>query len=203
VMNIFKGAMEGVAYLHGRGIIHNDLKPDNMLVMDEFRVGVVPRICIADFGCARTDRDRRPIWGDPRYMGPEAMQAMIDFVDRNRPSWRIPRSGPACDIWSMGATLFELLSGGILPFLDEQCPPLDLGDATFSKLRDACLGTQKIEVRKYCGEASPNAQALLFSMLNRCPISRISAKKALESAWFKVDPLKRRPGRLGFRATEH
>lgn len=86
----------GLTYLHSKGYIHSDIKPDNILIDDsgEFR--------ITDFGCLAKANNNNRLCGTEIYMAPER-------YERNAlPFW-------ANDIWSLGATLFELLTGD-LPF---------------------------------------------------------------------------------------
>jgi formylglycine-generating enzyme required for sulfatase activity len=83
---------------HEAGIIHRDIKPDNVLLTG----GGTPKI--GDFGLAKaTDCDfqtmTQGLVGTPSYMAPE--QAAGD----NR------RLGPPCDIYALGALLYELLTG--------------------------------------------------------------------------------------------
>ncbi len=109
------GAIE---HMHDRGILHRDLKPANILMQapesggehatrqawDEGRAqDWVPRIC--DFGLATLreidgDETRTRLGaGSPSYMAPEQAEARNDDI------------GPATDIYGLGATLYELLTG--------------------------------------------------------------------------------------------
>ncbi|MFO0892549.1 MAG: serine/threonine-protein kinase [Isosphaeraceae bacterium] len=89
---------EAVAYLHTRGVVHLDIKPDNILIDQQGR----PRLI--DFGLARLQDfwsrgDDGPFGGTPAYMAPE--QACSE----------VGRIGPATDVFNMGGVLYYLLTG--------------------------------------------------------------------------------------------
>jgi len=97
VARLFAGAAEGLHHAHARGVIHRDIKPSN-LILD--RNG---RLRILDFGLARLEgEDHLTISGDlvgtPLYMSPE--QAARTRIEVGAPS----------DIYSMGATLYQMLT---------------------------------------------------------------------------------------------
>lgn len=90
---------EAIEYAHQQGILHRDIKPSNVLIDSHGQ----PRI--TDFGLARAMVGPSDltlagqIIGTPNYMPPEQAAAEHDRV------------GPASDVYSIGATLYELLTG--------------------------------------------------------------------------------------------
>jgi serine/threonine-protein kinase len=99
-----------VDHLHRQGIIHRDLKPSNILIDEDGEPHVT------DFGLAkifRTDSESTAtgvILGTPSYMAPEQAAGSSEEV------------GPLSDVYSLGAILFELLTGRP-PFREQR--PLD------------------------------------------------------------------------------
>jgi hypothetical protein len=88
-----------LAYAHERGVIHRDIKPDNILI--ESGSG---RALVADFGIAALQQDASPqgvVTGTPEFMSPE--QALGEAIDARS------------DLYSVGATAFYMFSGQ-LPF---------------------------------------------------------------------------------------
>jgi serine/threonine-protein kinase len=97
----------GVGAIHQAGVVHGDLKPNNVLVSPEGRVAV------ADLGLSRVWEDGPSgvpisVAGTPGYMAPEKLGS--------RP--RMPALMSRADIYSVGVMAFELLTG-TLPFQDE------------------------------------------------------------------------------------
>ena len=96
-MHLFVSVCQGLDHTHSRGIVHRDLKPSNILLTVDNRVKIV------DFGLAQPVKvgdgasSSGSYGGTPKYIAPE--QALGDPTD--------PRS----DIYSLGASLHELLAG--------------------------------------------------------------------------------------------
>src|SRR6266498_1200672 len=88
------GVIAGLAAIHGAGIVHRDVKPDNILRMDDGRV------VLSDFGLA-TDLPESTMVsvfvGTPHYMAPEVREG--------------DPATARSDVWSLGVVLHEILFG--------------------------------------------------------------------------------------------
>jgi tetratricopeptide (TPR) repeat protein/predicted Ser/Thr protein kinase len=94
-----RAVAEAIAEAHRRGVVHADLKPENIVIPNDGRVRVV------DFGLAKLARGAaNATSGTPAYMAPER--------------WRGAPPTGAIDIWALGVMLHELLTG-VRPISDE------------------------------------------------------------------------------------
>lgn len=103
-MTIMVPIMNALAAAHKRGVVHRDIKPEN-IILTSTSSEIVPKL--VDFGLARLhtpDPGRNKltlhgvVMGTPEYMSPEQAQGL-------------PNVDARADVWSVGAVLFELLSG--------------------------------------------------------------------------------------------
>ncbi len=114
---IIEQVLEGLAAAHAAGVVHRDIKPDNLFVED-----VLPdepiSVRILDFGVAKLLSPDAPasitsqgkLIGTPHYLAPEQI---LDPDEVREPA----------DLWAAGVVLFELLTGET-PFLAEHLPGL-------------------------------------------------------------------------------
>ena len=106
VVRIARAVCDGLVHAHEAGVVHRDLKPDNIMIVTVDGVEI-PRV--ADFGLATTvdAADARltssgTAMGTPAYAAPEQLAGRQ--VDAR------------ADLYSLGMTMFEMLTGGTLPF---------------------------------------------------------------------------------------
>ena len=98
LVRLMRDVCLAVHYAHQQGLVHRDLKPQNLMV------GKDDHVYVMDFGLAKRVRGRRSfveagrVLGTPVYMAPEQAAGRDDLVDARS------------DVYSLGATLYQLLS---------------------------------------------------------------------------------------------
>jgi serine/threonine protein kinase len=97
-LDILDPVCSALNYAHSKGIVHCDIKPSNIMR------DVNKRVVLTDFGIARRSKQQMS-GGTPPYMAPEQFA--------NKPIT------PQTDLYALGVTTYEMLSGGSLPFTGE------------------------------------------------------------------------------------
>jgi len=160
VLEIGIQVARGLRAAHRRGLIHRDVKPANILFVDEHAAK------IGDFGLASTATQRWAIggvvWGTPEYVAPERLNNdPEDF-----------RS----DIYSLGATLFHAIAGK---------PPIEA--STNSSMALLELKQQPLDLQATAPDVSVATAEVLQRMIAADPAQRFSSYDdlvaELERAW--------------------
>ncbi|MCA9176726.1 MAG: serine/threonine protein kinase [Planctomycetales bacterium] len=153
VVQIGREVALGLAAAHARGLIHRDIKPDNIWIeaiphgdaaTNDERASSPRRVRILDFGLARAFRCDSEltgvgmVLGTPKYMAPE--QARGEPVDGR------------CDLFSLGSVLYHMLAG---------CPPFDGENVTAVLLAVAQAKCQPLPT------LCPNLPSALTSLVSQ------------------------------------
>jgi tetratricopeptide (TPR) repeat protein len=166
LLGVLRSVAETVAFAHRRGVIHRDLKPDNVIVTEkgeavvldwglgrtgeEVEAGESRAAPVASLMESRAERTQDgAVLGTPAYMSPE--QAVGDML----------AVGPASDVWALGVMLYQLLTGR-RPFE---------GTSTADVLR-AVVSQPLPPVREVCPAAPAALAAVAQQALSRDPAAR-------------------------------
>jgi serine/threonine-protein kinase len=157
VVRILREVVDALAYAHGHGVVHRDIKPDNVMLSGRHAL-------VMDFGVAKavsdaSSHDRMTTagiaLGTPTYMAPE--QASAD-----------PKIDHRADIYAVGVLAYELLTGK---------PPFGGGSAAM------VLSAHMIQRPKPIGEVRPGVPVALADMVMKClekePADRYQSAEAL------------------------
>jgi len=156
-----KSILEAVSYLHEQGVVHRDLKLENILMVSE-REDVEMKL--TDFGlAAKLDTDGlRTFCGTPQYFAPEVLR-------RRTTVHGLGRYGREADMWSVGVILYILLSGS---------PPFRADHLE----RQIATGAYNFKLPVW-SSVSKAAIHLIRRLIEVDPKKRISARDALNHPW--------------------
>lgn len=160
-LDICLDVLAALAYVHSRGLMHRDVKPENVVIDD---AGERPTAVLVDFGFARLlapDRMHTAVVGTPCYTAPELLAGRRGTA----------RYGEACDLYSCGVLALELLR-----------------DARGDWRRDRSAMRAIQQERERLAEAR-QPSATLRSLLSPEPRERCAAREALEALGKKGDDL--------------
>jgi len=155
--------VSGIRYLHGRGIVHRDIKGDNILVTME---GIVK---LADFGCSKQIDDVcsgshgcKTMVGTPYWMAPEVIKS--EALGKGY--------GTKSDVWSVACTIVEMVTG--------KPPWPECGSMWAAVYKIANSKGLPTEIPKDLGE---DMMDFLEKCFARDPDQRPSAEELLQHRW--------------------
>lgn len=153
----FRDVVMGVEYLHYQRIVHRDIKPSNLLVDSD------GRIKIADLGVSAELRASGELLsgpaGTPAFAAPETTTPGAHY------------SGTLCDVWSMGVTLYCLVTGRI---------PWDGAGSIIGV--QAAIRSEPLKFPEKPA-LSRNLRELISKMLAKDPAERITLSEMKEHVW--------------------
>jgi serine/threonine protein kinase len=178
-LDIAQQAAEGLRAAHAAGLIHRDLKPDNILMTTDGQAK------LADLGISQSLAPRAPgraeaeFWASPPYVAPEIIRGHAE-------------NKAASDIYSLGATLFELLTGH---------PPF-MADTPEDILRKH-LNDPVPDVLAFRPDVSVHTAGLIKRMLAKDPAARMPSASAVSDAIQKILALRTQAATAAAQPAQH
>lgn len=138
LMGVAFEVAEGLNAAHEAGLLHGDIKPENILFDDKMHAKLV------DFGLAAMNgaKSNGEVWGTPYYLAPEKV------TER--------KSNQKCDIYSFGATLYHALA---------KKPPFDGADGT--AVIKAAIDEKAAPLSSFCPDLPPDVEAIINRMMEK------------------------------------
>jgi len=142
-------------YLHEHGVVHRDLKPENIMLCEDGTLRLM------DFGISKGAASRRLTFvgfapGTPHYMAPERVNGR--------------RGDGRTDIYSLGAMLYEMLTGTIA-----------FNDDDISVIMNARVAGDPEPPRKLNPEISPQAEEIVLHAMERNPAQRYQTAAEMQA----------------------
>lgn len=175
LIQLYTAICDAIGYAHHRGVIHRDLKPNNILVRSDGSP------CVLDFGLAKIIgaelAESRQIsvtgafMGTVRYVAPEQTLGEQDKIDTRT------------DVYALGVILYELLTGR---------PPYDTSSTNLTVCFNAIRETEPIKPSRLRKEIGSELDAIILKAMDKEPERRYQTASELQRdllAWLNGQPV--------------
>ena len=163
-VSLIRQVLEGAGYAHRHGVVHRDLKPQNVIVDDD---GLAT---VTDFGIARAGASEitqaGSVMGTPHYLSPEQAQGQAVTA--------------VSDLYSIGVVLYEALAGRV-PFEAESAVAIAMKQVSHTPQRPSSINPA----------VTPALDAVVMRALEKDPGQRFQSAEAFIAA---LDAAAREPG---------
>ncbi len=175
-IEVLRDAALALQHAHAHGVIHRDLKPDNILVDADGK----PHI--TDFGLAKALREEEQVSltaegmvvGTPAYMSPEQAQGLRSIDGRS-------------DVWSLGVLLYETITGR-QPFIGQTAVEILLKAS-----KNAAPSPSRVVSKEAMAAFDPALERICLKALVKKPAERYASAGAFAAdldRWLRGEPVK-------------
>ena len=162
--HVVQGTLQGLVHLHQNGIVHSDIKANNILLSHtEVKLGDFGTACVTD-GKPTVVKE---LIATPWFMAPENMRSIIHT---------------SSDVWSVGVLAYHLLTG-FMPFNDHEAP---YNPSTARIWKSILLDTPTFSSSRWA-HITNEAKDFIGLCLNKEYVARPSALEALAHPWLRND----------------
>jgi len=168
---LVKEVAVALSFLHGIGIVHGDLKPENLMLSTDRNEDST--IKIVDFGCAQISEDggsvisKSTAGNTPAYCPPEVLEDTKSPIK------------PSMDVWGLGIILYIMLTG---------LHPFDLNGNASDEDIERCIKLRQqppLHNSPITAHLSPSAIDVIEQCMQWDPENRITAMELLEHPWVR------------------
>ncbi len=175
IAKIFKQIMSAIAYCHEKGIVHRDMKLENILFVNESEDSPIK---IIDFGLSvllgKKDINKENDPNELKKYGYKRMTTKVGTIYYMSPEILKGSYDEKCDIWACGVIFYILLCG---------YPPFN-GESDEEIFIEILKGQLEFPEEDW-SEVTKEAKDLIKKMLTKDPNERISALDSMKEPWFK------------------
>lgn len=178
-------AASALAFMHGMGLIHTDIKPENMLLSSKEPSSAV--IKLVDLGCAHSvgvtpDHQQRQkgTANTPAYCPPEVL------MESRENKCSHVSINPSFDMWSLGVVVYIMLVGA---------HPYDINaSASDAEIEGKIIAGEPPPLRnfEYAQHLSEDAMTLIEGLMEADPEKRLTALQVLENPWVRGETASRK-----------